>query len=612
MSSASNSVYFNQICLALFQVWQNTFNSLLDLSITCIINSYLVASTATWWNNAGLSVQLLLVAVCRDRLQQLFQKVVFMLTLAVTSLGLKKQRHKSIPSILILSVFLFPIVLSVILVSAVLSSPLLPLFCLPVFFIGFPRPLRSWPRGGDTIISSGPDAVYYQQLTPKVISSLSQSLATGSLGSRQAGDHFMLRFQDRLVWIHVLECGYRYCCAIVKGLEMQETSCHTVEAARLDEVFEAAFVREDEQSVIYCNPYPWNTLRPCDVAKLDSYSDARNVLTGIIDQPENLKKVSENFLKTLIWVLIQDRKNFNRNNGEKMANRELKSGELHVRGKSTTNTEITVVRMPSRDDNYIDNIMTDSSEAGKTHTVALPRSSSLPSINGSIWSQDSLLLGDDVSPKVLSNVKHENIAKDVDSLNSFELDELTAFKPAKPQTPEFSFGGFPAADTGKKAAKASRELRETTVNTVEVEETRNVRSTKTSTFVATPYHSENSYQLDLPFKWKSELPLTDKQLKPITTRFPLSWYQHVLNISELNGNTDDSIASDSVLMGCYEHLVSTCFALVEVLGNPGASSFSSGPVHPLKVFSGEIPWSLHSDWLQKEGQLMDLVIKAYR
>ena len=63
-------------------------------------------------------------------------------------------------------------------------------------------------------------------------------MATGALGNPAPGDHYLVRFQDRMVWVQVLECGYRFCSLVVKGLELQETSCHTVEAARVDDVFE--------------------------------------------------------------------------------------------------------------------------------------------------------------------------------------------------------------------------------------------------------------------------------------------------------------------------------------------------------------------------------------
>jgi len=41
-----------------------------------------------------------------------------------------------------------PILLLVILITSALNSPMVPIFGLPIFFIGFPRPARQWPKFG--------------------------------------------------------------------------------------------------------------------------------------------------------------------------------------------------------------------------------------------------------------------------------------------------------------------------------------------------------------------------------------------------------------------------------------------------------------------------------
>ena len=53
----------------------------------------------------------------------------------------------------------------------------------------------------------------------------------------------MMRYQNNFVWIQVLERGLDYSTISFKGLELQATSCHTHEASRVDEMFEAAFER---------------------------------------------------------------------------------------------------------------------------------------------------------------------------------------------------------------------------------------------------------------------------------------------------------------------------------------------------------------------------------
>lgn len=525
-----------------------------------------------------------------------------MLTVAVTSVSLKKQRHKVTPAILVLSVLFLPVLFAIVVSSAILSSPLLPLFCLPVFLIGFPRPLRSWPLTGTTKTSTGPDAVYYKQLTPEVLTSLTQSLASGTLGIGRAGDHFILRYQDRLMWVHVVESGYLYSSLIIKGLEMQETSCHTVEAARVDEVFETAFIRDDMQSLLYINPYALNTLSPCDVATIESYSDARNVLTGIIDQHENLRKVSENFVKSLSWVLIQHCKNTNKNLGE-----SAKKSVSHADTKRPERTDRTVIRMPSRDDS---DMHRGRDEVNSTQ-ASLLRSGSLPSINGSIWSQDSFELQSlDTRKHTSKPTKKQSELEDLDSFLEEEFNTSASYKHKTPDP--FAFGGFPALDIGA----VNRNTIDSTLpggspdTMVTIIPHNDARDSNKNNILDRPLMTTDSYKLDLPLHWKTGLPFNDKQLKHLCEKFPTAWYQHI--IKELNLSEDDSIASDTELLFRYQRLVLSVYTVVEMLGYPGSSSIHAGPVHPYNMCNGEIPWSIHIDWLQKDTILKALVLKAYR
>lgn len=123
-------------------------------------------------------------------------------------------------------------------------------------------------------------------------------------GEPQPGNHYLVRFQDRLVWVVVLERGNAYCTLSIKGLELQETSCHTAEAARLDEIFEAAFQNESGVSCCEVNEYPLHCLTPVDVCEVDTYSDARNVLTGIIDSPAAVELTLKFFVRSLVWLVL--------------------------------------------------------------------------------------------------------------------------------------------------------------------------------------------------------------------------------------------------------------------------------------------------------------------
>lgn len=119
------------------------------------------------------------------------------------------------------------------------------------------------------------------------------------------GNHYLVRFQDRLVWCLVLERGASYCTLSIKGLELQETSCHTAEAARIDEQFEEAFERKSKGlSNMGINHYPLHFLTPLDAVLIRTYSDARNILTGVIDSPDSVGTTLSFFAKSLVWLLL--------------------------------------------------------------------------------------------------------------------------------------------------------------------------------------------------------------------------------------------------------------------------------------------------------------------
>ncbi|KYO18467.1 pecanex-like protein 4 isoform C [Alligator mississippiensis] len=238
LHSLSVCIGFTRI---LRMVWQNTENAMLDIVVVSIVQM-LVFNTDVWWNRSlDTGIRLLLVGVIRDRLLQFISKLQFALTVLLTSWTEKKQRRKSSTTLITLNIVFFPVVLAFIAVSAVLSSPLLPLFTLPIFLIGFPRPIRSWPGSVGATASVCSDTVYYKQMVPSLAAALQSALAAGSLGLFLPGSHYLCRFQDRLIWILVIERGFTYCCVNIKGLELQETSCHTAEAHRVDDIFAMAF-----------------------------------------------------------------------------------------------------------------------------------------------------------------------------------------------------------------------------------------------------------------------------------------------------------------------------------------------------------------------------------
>ncbi len=112
------------------------------------------------------------------------------------------------------------------------------------------------------------------------------------------------RHEDRIVWMQILEVGNNYVYYGAKGMELQETSCHSLEATRLDDIMDAAF--EKEGGAFSClNSFPLHTATPLTRVTALVHSDARNALTGVIEAKETLRLVSRTYLKTLIWFLAR-------------------------------------------------------------------------------------------------------------------------------------------------------------------------------------------------------------------------------------------------------------------------------------------------------------------
>ena len=129
------------------------------------------------------------------------------------------------------------------------------------------------------------------------------------------------------------------------------------------------------------------------------------------------------------------------------------------------------------------------------------------------------------------------------------------------------------------------------------------------------FTSEHAYKLDMPSNWKFSISVDKHHIDSLSSKFPDFWLRHVIksqNFGNDNETVAQSIINDPALIGIYKQLTCACYAVVEVLGFPGSSATAAGPGHVHKVYSGNIPWSMNLDWLEKDTQLKSLVLKAYR
>ena len=125
--------------------------------------------------------------------------------------------------------------------------------------------------------------------------------------------------------LQVGEKGNRFISLNLRGMELQETSCHSLEATRIDDMFDSAFEKN-----AFMNNFLFHTMTPMTTLSVNMYSDTKNVLTVVINTPETLKVVAESFLEAFLWLVVE-------NVSKKKVGRkeEKKNGEEERKGDNT-------------------------------------------------------------------------------------------------------------------------------------------------------------------------------------------------------------------------------------------------------------------------------------
>ncbi|XP_067098872.1 pecanex-like protein 4 isoform X1 [Osmerus mordax] len=582
LHTASLSVGFTR---AFRVVWQSSEEALLQMAVVVSVRLAAGDSKLPGWDFLGTGVQLLLVGILSDRLVQFLAKLKFTLTVLVTSWTEKKQRRQSAGALLALNASLCPLLLSVVALSALLSAPLLPLFTLPIFLVGFPRPQRSWPGPVGTACPC-PDSVYYQQMSRSLAGALRTGFAAGSLGSLSPGSHFLGRFQDRVVWIVILERGYGYLTVNIKGLELQETSCHTVEARRVDEVFEGAFERPERLGLTQGLNMHWgNALTPCAVLPVRVYSDARNVLSGIIDSHDNLRTLQDDFLKTLIWLLLRHcvqrgRQGFTwgPEEGAGAGGRRSQSSQP-AQSTCTQPAEAVVV------------------ESNVSSLKFRRDSSSLTSFGD--WSDEDDLFGPQPARRTVALVSTEaqlghtvmqmgpSLPGSVEMDSLFENMALSALQPLQP----LGLGlGLPAVDKGRNPGGLSDGLGPTT---------------------HLSFSCPHSELFSLPSDWRTA-PLLPSRLLGLRPLFPEDWFRFALGRfglllqGEASEDMTKALKEDEGLRELHAQVALSCLISL------GAESSFTSPSYVYRLYCGDVPWTEGLDWLSSSKELYQLALKAFR
>ncbi|KAK6481442.1 pecanex-like protein 4 [Huso huso] len=550
-------------------LWQNTEHALLEMVVIAVVRLAALKSNLVWWNSLGTGIQLLLVGIIWDRLTQFFSKLKFALTILISSWTEKKQRRKSTVTLITINAVLFPMLLAVIALSAVLSAPLLPLFTLPVFLVGFPRPVRSWPGTVGAAACMCPDSVYYQQMLWSLTEAFQTAFATGSLGVPSPGTHFLCRFQDRVMWVMVLERGFSYCSLNIKGLELQETSCHTAEARKVDELFEMAFEQEDGLEKSTVNHHFSNILTPCAALPVRLYSDARNVLTGIIDSHDNLKQMKDDFVKILFWVLLQHCSKKSQTLEGTLPEDMRGAKPAQVVAEQFVEVNVTTIK------NFI----------RKT-----------PSLNSETfddWSDDDDLFGPEPTSKKtgLNNPAPKQTSATLPGSVEMQSPFCESFSVKSIDKARQALGfGLPAIDKGRELERLS----------------------EAEAVPMVIFSSSHSKQLNVPQEWRSSA-LPGPRMQQLRKLFPEGWYKSVLsqldiaNTEERPSDILEGVLNDGALMDLYAHVVMTCYGVTL-----GAESTVLSPSYVYKVYCGDVPWTVGLDWLTGKPELFQLVLKAFR
>ena len=558
------------------QIWQHPTDALAG-----IVVAFLLQRVSDTWDDLSVGIQLLITNAI-EIVVDFWQKMNFAVLLFGTFLALKQYRkHEYI--VVIVTVMLLPFILVTIGLAATFSAPLLPLFTLPVFFMSFPRPKRTWPSrlSYNRSCSANPDTVYYQQALPVLVSSLQQTVTSGCI-ILQTGDQILFRFQDRIVWASILEVGSTFFTVTFQGLELQETSCHTVEATKLDSLFEFSV------SPAIFNPLPFHTLQHIETATIVTYSDAKNVMTGIIDQPDNLNRLSDRLIKCLIWVIL----------------------EFFISGKYEK------VTVSHNDDNMAlhgsvypvyprHQSMKASISTSKPQSIQTGTTGTVHHKLNKGFSRDSF-----VYPTISGTLTEasDSIAEimQIDDSGRFEAEEDT-WSPlpglVAPDKPVDTLS-WDSSIFNHHQSEATLSVTATTALPVSSTHGNTANTTHSPTHQV--YDTERTSFF--PPSWAST-PLPSLQLNKLLGKFPHEWLRHVRRaLGENITPNDENLKLVEYADFCdhFAKLIVTCHSILE-----GVNSCSS-PLQVYHSFKGTYPWSKNIDWIALDPVLNSLVQKAYR
>ena len=362
------------------------------------------------------------------------------------------------------------------------------------------------------------------------------NLPLSVVGDVHTGNHYLLRYQDRLVWLQILEQGLGYVKISIKGLELQETSCHTIEATHIDDIIEEAFEIPERSCVNVCMWYrhPLSVIRPCGTVFVRTYSDAKNQLTGVIDSPDVLRLVSSGFASTLIWVLLHHMWETHNSNNNSETHRPVTPCEKQFPVSAKDNADV----WPK---------ITDKSVISVRPASARSCISEFASSMGSGWLDDELDALDSSQNKNKINLATPN-GRGV-SPHVTQILKPPGAMTASGDATDLDFG-LPSVDISQKTPNR-------------------FAAAPLSSFVnSVMFASPHSSHYTVPPRW-CDGPVPQHTLTSLMDRFPQEWFAHVLSLFDYKSTSQKSsadivneVAKDSVLANVYSQLVMSCVSIL--------------------------------------------------
>lgn len=343
---------------------------------------------------------------------------------------------------------------------------------------------------------------------------------------------------------------------------MQETSCHAAEAHRVDEIFEMAFEHQEHTKILSPNRHFGHILTPCTVLPVRLYSDARNVLSGIIDSNENLKHLKDDFIKVLVWMLVQYCYKKSKT-WESPGNADKnKKGSFPENQHSGAIERASPVR--EEDSFSVDTIedWTDDSDVSDLEPCGRMKDRKEPGQLGT-------------TPKV-----HLSIPGFVEA-QSQDISQETSPEDKLYRAVAL---GLPAVDKGKQQEVLPQ----------------------------VAFSCSYSELLSIPEEWRTA-PVPASKVNEMRRRFPEEWYRFVLSqldffhLKEKPSNLLEDLLKDRALKDLYIHgALSCCFGLFGLDNTVPVAS------HVFRAYTGGVPWSVGLDWLTSKPELFQLALKAFR